>query len=124
MMLPLVCAFVWACEDEPKPETKVEAATPAVPEKPPEPTAEEKEAKEKAAEAKKAQAEVEANPLTECCRALGSMGFTKRSTEYMAASTDCGSAMTNNKSLADATAAIKKALKGQELPEECEPKKK
>lgn len=117
------------CEDKETEETVEEKAAATVEEAKPLPKksaeemlAEEKakkeEAKRKAEEAKK-QAEVDANPLTECCRALGQKGFKLRSPEYMAASKACGEAMTEEAPVGTALIGIKKALKGKTLPSEC-----
>jgi hypothetical protein len=111
------------CEEEKKPAA--EGTPPAVPAitsaavkatAEPAPSATADPAKAAEAEAQKA---VEENPLTPCCRALGSRGFMQRSAEYTAASQDCGKAMEEKKTLAQATSAIKAALKGKELPDEC-----
>lgn len=124
IVLFVACTFMLGCEEEKKPaaESTAPAAAPAIT------SAAVKAAAEPAASAavdptKAAQAEaqkaVEENPLTPCCRALGSRGFMQRSAEYTAASQDCGKAMEEKKTLAQATAAIKAALKGKELPDEC-----
>lgn len=139
LILGAALALACGCEEEQKPvETKVEMATPA----PEAAKADEMKkaegdmgAKEEAEGDDKAEGEAkgaddraegedakEADPLTECCRALGSAGFTKRSQEYMAASKECGTAMTEKKSLDQALAMIKKELKTEPLPDECSKK--
>lgn len=99
--------------------TKVEKVEAPAPE--PEPSAAEvaKKAAE-LAEEESAQAEVEANPLTECCRALGQRAFKLRSPEFHGASKVCGEAMGEEKKMADILPEIKKALKAEPLPDECQ----
>lgn len=92
-----------------------------------EPAPKEKSADELAAEAaekaakEKAQAAVEESPLTLCCRSLGQKGFMERSPEYMAASQVCGEALQAKKELASILPEVKKALKGQPMPDTCAP---
>ncbi len=111
------------CEEK-KDATEVPAPVAEVA-KTPEPAPKEKPTEELAAAAKEkteqeqAQAAVEENPLTECCRSLGKKGFMERSPEYMAASQVCGEALQGKKELASVLPEIKKALKGQALPETC-----
>jgi hypothetical protein len=115
------------CEEKAEPEQKKEAVEEAP--APPEETAAEKaaeaaaqaEAKAKQEEEAQAQAAVDENPLTECCRALGKKGFMERSPDYMAASKACGEAMEAKESPDKAMTAIKKALKGNSVPSECSP---
>jgi hypothetical protein len=122
----LVLIALWSClACEEKKEAPKEAPAPA-PEvaKPPEPTpkpAEEPPAAAATDQAKADQAAVEANPLTACCQSLGKKGFMERSPEYMAASQVCGEALTGKKQLASVLPDIKKALKGQPLPDTCAP---
>lgn len=133
--LSLLCALctlaLAGCEEEKKEEMVEEKASAAIDDdaSPPPKSAEEmleqekeeaEEAKRKA-EADKEQAEVDANPLTECCRALGKKGFTLRSPEYMAASKACGEALTEEAPVSTALVGIKKSLKDQALPTECNP---
>jgi hypothetical protein len=117
-----VLIFTVGCEEAKKPEAETTpVAAPVITSaavKAPEPAASAAVDPAKAAEAE-AQKAVEENPLTPCCRALGSRGFMQRSAEYTAASQDCGKAMEEKKTLAQATSAIKAALKGKELPDEC-----
>jgi hypothetical protein len=122
IVLVVVCTFTAACEEAKKPaEENAPAAaaviTSAAVKAEPAASAAAKAA-EKAAE-QEAQKAVEENPLTPCCRALDSRGMMQRSPEYKAASQDCGQAMGENMTLAQATTAIKAALKGKELPAEC-----
>ncbi len=121
--------LTFACEEEKAPppeEKKAEVAAPA------EKSAEEKakeeaeqkaieEAQKKAEEAAAAEAKLQENPMTECCRALGQKGFVERSPEYMAASKVCGAAMEEKKELGDTLPAIEKELKGKTTPDECKP---
>jgi hypothetical protein len=92
-----------------------------------EPAPKEKTADELAADAaekaekEKAQAAVEESPLTLCCRSLGQKGFMERSPEYMAASQICGEALQAKKELASILPEVKKALKGQPVPDTCAP---
>ncbi len=127
-LLITASVFAFACEEEKKdePATATEAVAaekpadqPAKAEADPEKAAAEKAAEEAEEEKKKAQAEVDANPLTECCRALGKKGFVERSPEYVAASKVCGEAMTNKEDVDKALPNIKKELKGKALPDEC-----
>lgn len=124
--LSLGCEEKEATAAEGSAQDQAASAAPAPPEK----TAEEKAAEEKAAaeEAKRAeeeakvQAELAANPITECCRALGQKGFTERSPEYMAASKVCGSAIEEEKKLESVIGQIEKELKGKATPDECKGK--
>jgi hypothetical protein len=116
-----------ACEEKKEPAAApAPLATQAVEPAPKEKSAEEvaAEAAEKAAEKaekEKAQAAVEDSPLTLCCRSLGQKGFMERSPEYMAASQICGEALQAKKELASILPEVKKALKGQPMPETCAP---
>lgn len=127
----VLSAAVLGCEEKSEPEQKTAAAeqaeAPASPEAPKEKSAEELAAEEaakaeeekKAAEEAAAQKEVEENPITECCRALGRKGFTERNPDYMAASKACGEAMEAKEGLDKALPGIKAALKSEALPSEC-----
>lgn len=119
-------SFVAGCDEEkPAEAPKEESAAPALPEK----SAEEKAAEEKAAveaakkaeEAAAAEAKLQADPLTECCRALGQKGFMERSPEFMAASKVCGDAMGEKKELKEILPDIEKELKGKTTPDACKP---
>lgn len=126
-VLALSSLILFACEEKKEPaaetaEQPAAAVEPAAVVQPakaePAVNAEEKQA---ADEAKAEQQAVEDNPLTPCCRELGRKGFMDHSPEYMAASKECGEAMTAGKAVADAQGAIKTALKGKALPESCNP---
>lgn len=125
LLLALSTLALTGCEEEKKEDVVDAKASAAVDEQAPpapqpaEETEEDAEEAERKAEAEKEQAEVEANPLTECCRALGKKGFTLRSPEYMAASKACGESLTAEAPVSTALVGIKKALKEQALPEEC-----
>ena len=120
------CLLLSACEDPPKNQGSDPASantaqseatvTPASTSTEPKPA--EKTEEQKAREAE--QAEVEANPLTDCCRSLGQRGFMERSPSYIAASKECGEAMTAKKSVTEALPAIKKALGKDALPDQCQ----
>jgi len=118
MLLAVTCG----CEEE-KAKPEVEAATPEAVAVEKGPTAAEKKAADeeaaRKAEEEKKQAEVDANPLTECCRALGKQAFTLRSPEFHGASKVCGEALTSNGDLASVLPEIKKSLKDKTLPSEC-----
>lgn len=124
MLVSALLVFSVGCEDE-KPDAKDAALAAAIPEAPAlkGPSAEEKKAAEEEASRKaaeeKAEAELAANPLTECCRALGKQAFTLRSPEFHGASKACGEALTSQKDLASVLPEIKKSLKDKVLPEEC-----
>lgn len=122
VVLALASLMLFACEEKKEPAAETAALQPAAVVEPakaePEQKAEEKQA---ADEAKAEQQAVEDNPLTPCCRELGRKGFMDHSPEYMAASKECGEAMTAGKSVADVQGAIKTALKGKALPESCNP---
>lgn len=127
LLLPVALLFVFGCDDKPakSQEPSLDAAkveTPALVENKG-PSAEEKKAAEeeaaRKAEEEKAQAELAANPLTECCRALGKQAFTLRSPEFHAASKACGDALTAEKDLASVLPEIKTSLKDKSLPAEC-----
>lgn len=118
------------CEEKEATAAEDKASEAAAAPAPPEKTAEEKAAEEKAAaEAKKQaeeeakiQAELAANPITECCRALGQKGFTERSPQYMAASKVCGAALEDEKKLESVIGQIEKELEGKATPDECKAK--
>ena len=127
ILVPALLLLAVGCEDEKQAakEAALAAATPETPAlvenkgpSPEEKKAAEEEAARKAAE-DKAEAELAANPLTECCRALGKQAFTLRSPEFHGASKACGEALTAKKDLASVLPEIKKSLKDKALPEEC-----
>jgi hypothetical protein len=126
----LTCAMIFGtgalgCEEEKKPEA-APVVQPVAP-LPAEKTAEEKAAEEQAAaeaakkaeEAAKAEAELQENPLTECCRALAQQAFMQRSVEFKAGEQICGEAMKEDKKLSDVLPAIQAKLAGKTLPEPC-----
>ena len=127
LLLPIALTFFAGCDDKQaqSQEPSLDAAkteAPAIAENKG-PSAEEKKAADeeaaRKAEEEKAQAELAANPLTECCRALGKQAFTLRSPEFHGASKACGEALTAEKDLASVLPEIKKSLKDKPLPEEC-----
>jgi hypothetical protein len=127
VLLPLACVLMWGCEEKkpveeakPEPAPVVAAAAPAA--APAAATPEDEAAKQEAAAKAAAPKEVEEDPLTPCCRELGRMGFMERSPEAMAASQECGKAMSEKKTLPDVIGAITKAMKGKALPEACSQK--
>ena len=115
------------CDEEKAPPAAQEEAATAAQATPPEKSAEEKaeeeraaaEAAKKAEEAAKAEAELQENPLTECCRALAQQAFMQRSVEYKAGEQICGEAMKEEKKLSDVLPAIQAKLAGKALPEPC-----
>ncbi len=129
----LGCVCLLGCDEKTEAEAKTEqeaetakaeqSAAQAVPTQTPEEkaaaAAARAAAERKRKEEAKEQEKVEANPLTECCRALGKRGFTQRSPEYMKASKACGKALEAEETPAQALPGIKKALKGKGLPSEC-----
>ncbi len=127
----LLVSFAWltGCDEKSEPtQTRVESVQAEHPSAPPGQDSEQPSKEEKAEilaehqrqeEEAKAQAEVDANPLTECCRSLGQKAFTLRSPEYHGASKACGEAMNEKKELSAILPDLKKALKAQALPDEC-----
>jgi hypothetical protein len=117
----LAYLMVLACDDPQKPEpVKVEEPIRITPTKTEAEAPKPSPAQLAEEESAKAQAAVEANPLTPCCRALSKMGFMQRSPDFIAASEACGAAMAAKKSKAEAKPAIKKALGKEGLPSECD----
>ncbi len=112
---PAESAEVQAAQTE-EPAAKAAEAAPAAEEKP---SVEDGERAKDEAERAKEQAEVEANPLTACCRALGQRGFTERNPDYMKASKACGVAMEKKQTPEQALPEIKKELGSSALPSEC-----
>jgi len=114
-----------ACEEDKAPTEEQTAPAPvaAAPEKTAEEKAEEEraaaEAAKKAEEAAKAEAELQENPLTECCRALAQQAFMQRSVEFKSGEQICGEAMKEEKKLSDVLPDIKAKLAGKPLPEPC-----
>jgi hypothetical protein len=127
--LGVALLFTFGCEEEKAPvdEKKEEVAVAAVPQKSDaEKLAEEKAAAEaaakKAEEDAAAEAKLQEDPLTECCRALAQIAMFQRSAAHKAGETVCGAAMNDKKPFAEAVKEIESKLEGKPLPEPCKAK--
>lgn len=116
-----LCLLSFGCEEEKAEEKKpVEKPLEVSPVKAEPEVKADPEAPATASAEQQAQADVEANPLTACCRALGQRGFMQRSPTYVAAAKACGESMEKKESKTQAASSIKGALGKDPLPSECE----